>query len=152
MITDFLNNDINSLIAKLYIVFFTWLVVLIAIAIDLYHGIKKSKSLGEYTHTYGLRQTVQKIINYLSMMLFMLLFDVLNPFSFIEQIQGMPIASMGGAIVLVWIEFKSVREKADQKFRRRTEKATKELLDVILKDENGVMEKIRDNFNKKTEE
>lgn len=87
----------------------------------------------------------------MSMMLFMLLFDSLNPLGqFIEMFKGLPMASVVGALVLTYIEFKSVREKADEKFRRKTNKATKDLLEIITSDES-VLRKISENF-KKTDE
>lgn len=148
MVLDYLNHDFGSLFTKLYVAFFTWLIVLIGIGIDLFHGTKKSKAIGEYIHSYGLRQTVQKVINYLSMMLFMLLFDSINPLGqFLEVFRVLPMASIIGALVLTWIEFKSVREKADEKFRRKTTKATREILEIITSDENA-LHKIAEKFKK----
>lgn len=152
MIFDYLQHNYQNIIEKLFIIFFTWFVVLTAIGIDLVHGIKKSKAVGEYTHSYGLRQTIKKIINYLSMMVFMLLFDSLNPLGGMIDIFKLPLASIVGALSLVWIEFISVREKADEKFRRRTAKTTGDILEILVTDER-IKKKIRDNLkNEKNEE
>ncbi|MFL9844727.1 holin [Flavobacterium rhizosphaerae] len=143
MILDFVNGDLKGIYIKVSIVFFTWLVVLLAVGIDLYFGIKKSKSLGEITHSYGLRQTVQKIVNYLAMMLFMLLFDSISPLGLLnEGFNILPLASIIGAVILVWTEFLSVREKADEKYRRKTEKVARELLEIALKDDS-VLNKLK---------
>lgn len=146
MILDFVNGNWAAIRLKMIVISITWAAVLVAVAIDLRSGIKKSKSLGEYTHIYGLRQTIQKVVYYLTFMTFMGLFDIINPLGLMHQnFNILPLASVFGAIVLVWIEFKSVREKANMKYRRRTAKAAKELLDIALKDD-GVIQKIRDSF------
>lgn len=147
MILDYINGDLQLLKLKIIIAFFTWFVVLLAIGIDLHFGIKKSKSIGEFTHSHGLQRTVQKVVNYLAMMLFMLMFDSINPLGLIHKnFNILPLASIVGCGILVWTEFISVREKADQKFRRKTDKVAKDLLELAMKDEN-LLKKIKDNFD-----
>lgn len=146
MILDYINGDFLLLKLKIIIAFFTWFIVLVAIGIDLHFGIKKSKSIGEFTHSHGLQRTVQKVVNYLAMMLFMLMFDSINPLGLIHaNFNILPLASIVGCGILVWTEFISVREKADQKFRRKTDKVAKDLLDLAMKDEN-LLKKLKDNF------
>ncbi|MFL9845448.1 hypothetical protein [Flavobacterium rhizosphaerae] len=145
MVLDYVNSNLSAIILKVVIIFFTWLIVLVAVGIDLRYGIRKSKSIGDYTHSAGLRRTVKKIIDYLAMMVFMFLFDSINPLGLIsEKFNILPLASIIGAIILVWIEFVSVREKADEKFRRRTDKTAREILDIALK-EGGVLERLKSN-------
>lgn len=146
MILDYINGDFLLLKLKIIIAFFTWFIVLVAIGIDLYFGIKKSKLIGEFTHSHGLQRTVQKVVNYLAMMLFMLMFDSINPLGLIHaNFNILPLASIVGCAILVWTEFISMREKADQKFRRKTDKVAKDLLDLAMKDEN-LIKRIKENF------
>jgi hypothetical protein len=131
---------------KFIIASFLWLVVLVAIGIDLFFGIKKSKSTGEFTHSHGLQRTVQKVINYLAMMLFMLMFDAISPLGLIhDKFNILPLASIVGCIILVWTEFISVREKSEEKFRRKTDKVAKDLLELAMKDEN-LLKRIKETF------
>lgn len=149
MILDYINGLFDSIILKLIIIFFTWLVVLVAVGIDLVFGIKKSKKNGEFTHSFGLRQTVQKVVNYLAMMLFMLLFDSINPLGLIHQnFNVLPLASVIGCLILTWIEFISVREKSDQKYKRKIDKVAKELIDLAMTDDN-IVKRIKDNLENK---
>lgn len=146
MILDYINGQIHLIELKFFIIFFTWLIVLLAIAVDLVFGIKKSKADGIYVHSVGLRRTVTKVINYLAMMLFMLFFDALSPLGLLHgNFNILPLASVVGCLILVYIEFKSVREKSENKFRYQTNKALTELIDVLMKDET-VLDKLRDKF------
>lgn len=146
MILDYLNGNLLLLKLKLVIASFLWFIVLIAIGVDLYFGIKKSKSSGELTHSHGLQRTVQKVVNYLAMMLFMLMFDAINPLGLIhDKFNLLPLASIVGCGILVWTEFISVREKSEQKFRRKTDKVAKDLLELAMKDEN-LIKRLKETF------
>ena len=46
MIIDYLEGDYKTLITTLFVVCFTWIVVIVAMLIDLYFGVKKAKELG----------------------------------------------------------------------------------------------------------
>ena len=131
MILEIVTGDISKLIIQLYVVFLAWSIVILAIGIDLYFGIQKSRKAGLYTHSYGLRQTSKKTVQYLALMSFLLFIDVLNPFWIYFLYQPMPLFSIFGAIVLTYTEYKSVREKSDQKFRSEFENNTKEILKFI---------------------
>lgn len=146
MILDYINGQMPLIISKLLIVFFTWFIVLLAVGIDLFFGVKKSKDAGLYIHSIGLRRTVTKIINYLGMMMFMFMFDSISPLGLIHNnFNVLPLASIVGCIVLVYIEFKSVREKSEHKFRNQTNKAVAEILDAVLSDEK-ILNKLKDKF------
>jgi len=146
MILDYINGQFNLIETKLLILFFTWLIVLLAIAIDLFFGIKKSKEDNLYIHSIGLRRTVTKIINYLGMMVFMGMFDAISPLGLLHgNFNILPLASVVGCIVLVYIEFKSVREKSENKFRNQTQKAVAEIIEAVLSDES-VLNKVKDKF------
>lgn len=118
MILEIINRDFDKLLMQLTVVFLAWIIVILAIGIDLYFGIQKSKKLQVYTHSYGLRKTSEKTVQYLAFMFFMLFLDILNPMWVYLKYTALPIASLFGAIVLVYTEWKSVKEKSEEKFRK----------------------------------
>lgn len=147
MLLDYLTGNMHAIILKLVGISITWAVVVVAMAIDLYFGIQKSKEIGEFkTHSYGLRQTVKKAIYYLALMVFMLLMDTLNPLGyFVDFLNIVPIASMLGAVVLGYTEFISVREKAEEKYVKRTADVANDLIKLAIENPD-VMGKLRENL------
>lgn len=131
MILEIINKDYDALIGQLQVVLLAWAIVIFAIGIDLYYGIRKSKAGGMFTHSYGLRRTSQKVVQYLSLMLFMLFFDSLNVFWIYFDVQKVPIATLFGAIVLVYTEAKSVREKTSEKFRKAIAENPAEIIEFF---------------------
>lgn len=129
-------------IDQTYIVFSTilkgvaWACVIIAVSIDLYHGIRKSKKSGEFTNSYGLRRTVDKCNKYLTLLCFMLLADVFWHISsslFLPYAMSIvPIFTFFGAGVLVYNEWVSVREKIDQKMLNKINRSKDELLSIAF--------------------
>ncbi|WP_177764039.1 holin [Flavobacterium sp. I3-2] len=118
MIIEILNKNYDAIVMQLAVVVLAWIIVVASIGIDLHFGIKKSRELGVFkTHSYGLRKTSEKVVQYLAFMMFMLFIDVLNPIWAYLSFPALPLLSIFGAIVLVYTEWKSVREKADEKFR-----------------------------------
>lgn len=128
MILDILDKDFSSIQAQLLVVFICFILVILSIGIDLYFGIQKSKKVGIYTHSYGLRKTSEKVVQYLAFMLFMLFIDILNPVWAYLNYKALPLLSIFGAIVLVYTEWKSVREKASDKFRNDIGSNSKEII------------------------
>jgi len=131
MILEILNKDFAAIQAQLLIVFMCFILVILSIGIDLYFGIQKSKKVGVYTHSYGLRKTSEKVVQYLAFMLFMLFIDILNPIWAYLNYKALPLLSIFGAIVLVYTEWKSVREKSTDKFRNDISTNSKELINHI---------------------
>lgn len=154
--------DNAYLMLKSALIGILWGCVILAVSIDLYHGIRKSKLRGEYTNSYGLRKTVEKTVSYLTFMLFMLIADVvislatssLLPFG----IAVLPLFNLVGAMVLVYNEWVSVREKSDQKMLNRINKSGAELskmmAEVILiyKSNPGVLEDIIKRYDENKKE
>ena len=66
-------------------------------------------------------------------MIFGLLFDFLNPFSyyFPYPISILPIITILFGIVLVYTEAKSVREKAEDKLRRKTDSSIIDIVETV---------------------
>jgi len=126
MIIDYLEGDYKTLITTLFVVCFTWIVVIVAMLIDLYFGVKKAKELGEATSSEGFRRTINKATYYFALMGFAFLFDifdVVTPYFFPHPLGSVPFVSIFVALGLVFTEAKSVREKAEDKARRRTDES-----------------------------
>ncbi|MBW3520419.1 holin [Flavobacterium sp. NKUCC04_CG] len=141
MIIDFLNKNYESIVSQFTVVFVTWIIVILAIGIDLYFGIKKSKKLGVFkTHSFGLRRTSEKTVQYLGFMFFMLFGDFLNPIWAYFNLFQLPLLSIFGAIVLVYTEWKSVKENADEKFRIAIKNNPSEIIQFIRENKDLIEE------------
>ncbi len=152
MIIEILNKNYEALIMQLTVVLIAWLIVILSIGIDLYFGIKKSRELGLFkTHSYGLRETSKKTVQYLAFMAFMLFIDVLNPVWVYFDFVPLPLLSIFGAIVLVYTEWKSVREKADEKFRYAIKNNPVDIINFI-KENRELIEQLKDLKNKQENE
>ena len=120
---------------------------------DLYFGVRKAKQLGEASHSEGFRRTINKATYYLALMTFAFLFDafdVVTPYFFPKPLATVPFVSVFVALGLVLTEVKSVREKAEDKARRRTDKSFREIID-LLKDREDILKDIANHLKKEKE-
>ena len=150
MIIDYLEGDYKTLITTLFVVCFTWIVVIVAMLIDLYFGVKKAKELGEATSSEGFRRTINKATYYFALMGFAFLFDifdVVTPYFFPHPLGSVPFVSIFVALGLVFTEAKSVREKAEDKARRRTDESFRKMLE-LMQNREDVMREIADHLKK----
>lgn len=143
-IPEYLADDFIALYAKITIVAFCWGLVGVAMAIDFGYGIRKAKEIGEARTSEGYRRTVKKASEYYTVMTFAFIFDALISFVtyYLPQpFPTLPIVNLVAALGLVITEYKSVREKADQKLRRRTDESFHQIL-KIAKDREDLLEKL----------
>ena len=150
MIIDYLEGDYKTLITTLFVVCFAWIVVIVAMLIDLYFGVKKAKELGEATSSEGFRRTINKATYYFALMGFAFLFDifdVVTPYFFPHPLGSIPFVSVFAALGLVLTEAKSVREKAEDKARRRTDESFRKILE-LMQNREDVMREIADHLKK----
>ena len=150
MIIDYLEGDYKTLITTLFVVCFTWIVVIVAMLIDLYFGVKKAKELGEATSSEGFRRTINKATYYFALMGFAFLFDifdVVTPYFFPHPLGSVPFVSIFVALGLVFTEAKSVREKAEDKARRRTDESFRKILE-LMQNREDIMREIADQLKK----
>lgn len=122
MIESFLTEDYDALKVKLAIIGIMWLLVAIAISIDLISGWKKAKQRGEARTSYGLRRTVTKTVLYYALMLFAFMFDCIGMFFY-----NQPCITLVAAAFLIFIEAKSIFEKAHDKDKRKLNKSLEDL-------------------------
>ena len=150
MIIDYLEGDYKTLITTLFVVCFAWIVVIVAMLIDLYFGVKKAKELGEATSSEGFRRTINKATYYFALMGFAFLFDifdVVTPYFFPHPLGSVPFVSVFVALGLVLTEAKSVREKAEDKARRRTDESFRKILE-LMQNREDVMREMADHLKK----
>ncbi len=148
MILEILNKNYDAILMQLIIIFLCWIIVICSIGIDLYFGIQKSKKEKVFIHSYGLRQTTFKSLQYLAFMCFMLFLDILNPLWVYFNLIALPLVSIFGAIVLVYTEWKSVHEKSSYKFRGSLQKNASEIL-KILQDHKEFLNEFKNLQNEK---
>ena len=153
MITEFLNHDYAGIMQKLIVVSMAWGGVLIAILIDLFFGIQKAKKLNEMRSSEGYKRSINKFVFYYAMMFFALLFDALLPISFFFSfpLSAIPFITILAATALILTEFKSVREKAEDKVRRKTDASAMQLIDLLKNKEETFM-KLLEQFKKENNE
>ena len=148
-INSFISKDYETLSTKLELVMIMWIIVLIAIAIDLISGLKKATLLGEIHTSYGFRRTVSKMVQYYGLLCFTFMFDVLS-----SPVLSLSYFSMLASFFLVFIEAKSLFEKAQDKDRRKINESIKDLIILIDNKDNllkGVSEILKNTDNSKNE-
>ena len=125
-IQSYLNGNEADLKFKLAIVAFMWGIVTIAMLIDLRSGLRKAKERGEISTSYGYRETVKKANLYYALMTFAFLADCIGTFFY-----PLPFMTLVASLSLVFIEGKSVLEKAHEKDKRKIIASTKEIVSLI---------------------
>jgi len=126
IIESYLNQDFAEVRFRLAIVGIMWLFVAIAITLDLISGWRKAKERSEARTSYGLRRTVTKTVLYYAMMLFAFMFDCIGMFFYAQ-----PYVTFVAAGFLIFIEAKSILEKAHDKDRRKIGNSLKELSQIF---------------------
>lgn len=118
------------------------IIVLMAMMVDLVSGLNKAKERGDYRTSTGLKRTLSKFISYEGGMLIAAGIDILlnmcNLFQLfhLDAIYGVPfITCLVGAFLLA-VEWKSVREKADEKTKKEFSEAEMMALKILSKREN----------------
>lgn len=138
MILEFLKNDYDAIILKLIVVGILWCAVLISMIIDFYFGIRKAKQINEARRSEGYRRSVEKFNHYFGMLLYAFIFDAIVPTTYFFEfpISAIPLVSLLAAVVLVFTEFKSVQEKAEDKLRRKTDASMIQVFEMLEKRED----------------
>ena len=97
---------------RICIILICWLFMIMANLIDFWSGTSTAKAIGESLQSNGFRRTVTKIGDYVRLMLFALMFDMLGsflPFYFL------PFGTVLCTIAVIWIEGRSVVENSRKK-------------------------------------
>ncbi len=148
-IHSLLTGDYTDLRIKLAIIAIMWLFVAIAITLDLISGWRKAKERGEAHTSYGLRQTVTKVVMYYAMMLFAFMFDCIGMFFYPQ-----PYVTFIAAGFLIFIEAKSILEKAHDKDKKKLNKSLQDLSTMLNNKDDlikGIAEIIKNQLTDKKE-
>lgn len=153
MILEFLKGDYQAIINKLIVVGILWSVVLLAMIIDFYFGIKKARQIGEARSSEGYKRSVAKFNQYFAMLVFAFFFDAIVPFSYFFEfpISAIPAVSLLVTVALVFTEAKSVNEKADEKQRRKVQTSIFQVMELLEK-KDDVLHEILANYKKQNNE
>jgi len=133
IIESYLTRDFDDVRLKLAIVGIMWLFVAVAIISDLVSGWRKARERCEARTSYGLRRTVTKTVLYYAMMLFAFMFDCIGMFFYAQ-----PYVTFIAAGFLIFIEGKSILEKANEKEKRRLNDSVKDI-SVLLDNKDDLL-------------
>lgn len=153
MILEFLKEDYAAITMKLIVIGILWCAVLLAMIIDFYFGIQKARQIGEMRTSEGYKRSVAKFNHYFGMLLYAFIFDTIVPITYFFEfpISAVPIVSLLATIVLVFTEFKSVREKAENKLRRKTDASMIQVLELLEK-KDDVLHELLSKYKKEENE
>lgn len=131
----FLDISMEFVYVSITLRIMLWTCVFIAVLMDLWHGIKKSKKEGIYTHSRGMKATVSKANKYFSFLMFAFIFDIFWHIASVQFIPAsiavIPVFTLATALLLVRIEYISVKETLDEKMLTKINKS-KDDLTVML--------------------
>lgn len=94
------------------IVLICWIFMVVANLIDFWSGTTTAKALGESLMSHGFRRTIVKVGDYVRVMLFALMFDMLGS---LLSFYVIPFATILCTVAIIWIEGKSVIENSRRK-------------------------------------
>lgn len=94
------------------IILVCWLFMVLSNIIDFWSGIMTAKALGEALSSKGFRRTISKIGEYVRIMLFALMFDMLGS---LLSFYIIPFATIICTVAVMYIEGKSVVENSRRK-------------------------------------
>jgi hypothetical protein len=144
--------DIPHIYKHLGINLALWLLVIIAVLIDLWDGVTTARQLGKKIHSHKLRLTINKMGEYWRIMLLGFVFDFIGV---IFPWYGYPYLSILICVGIVLIEIKSVYEHAKRKKSKAVElpKIIAEVIEATSKPEaEEIIKKIQKHFDDKKDE
>lgn len=147
MILHIIEQDWDSLMLQFLIILIDCVAVIIAMGIDLYFGIQVSKKNGGFIRSKGLQISTQKLVRYLSVMMLMIVLDVINPLFVYLDFQPIPVFSFLGAFVLIYTEYKSIKEKFDDDFQKELQDNALEILNFV-KNNKELISQLKNNIKK----
>lgn len=147
MILHIIEQDWDALMLQFLIILIDCVAVIIAMGIDLYFGIQVSKRNGGFIRSKGLQISTQKLVRYLSVMMLMIVLDVINPLFVYLDFQPIPVFSFLGAFVLIYTEYKSIKEKFDDDFQKELQDNALEILNFV-KNNKELISQLKNNVKK----
>lgn len=110
---DFLNSGNYESLQRLGLIMLSlWIVMTVAVLVDLWAGISRAKANGEFVHSYGLRRTCEKLGSYWRIQLMGLTIDIVGS---LVNWYVLPFASIVITLGILVIEALSVWENEKSK-------------------------------------
>ena len=138
----------EKIVTLLVITLIFCLGILMAVLIDLVTGLNKAKKNGVIRSSYGYRRTVEKLVQYYSLIFALIVIDCMHIASiwYIDKFHGyniimFPFATLIGTLCIIMIEVKSIYEKAEDKQRFHEAGA---LLVNVAKNKDNIEATIKD--------
>lgn len=94
------------------IILICWFFMIISSIVDFWSGTTTAKALGQALMSHGFRRTITKIGDYVRLMLFALMFDILGS---LLSFYIVPFATILCTMAVIYIECKSVIENSRRK-------------------------------------
>lgn len=94
------------------IILVCWLFMVLSSIVDFWSGTTTAKALGQALMSHGFRRTITKIGDYVRLMLFALMFDILGS---LLSFYVIPFATILCTIAVIYIEGRSVIENSKRK-------------------------------------
>lgn len=94
------------------IILVCWIFMILSNIVDFWSGTTTAKALGQALMSHGFRRTITKIGDYVRLMLFALMFDILGG---LLSFYIVPFATILCTIAVIYIEGKSVVENSKRK-------------------------------------
>ena len=117
--------QLDKIAFVVFILLGEYILVLFAIAADLWSGLRKARQRGEARTSYGLRKTVDKLSKYYNFMFAFTIMDTMQMLAawylttiYSFTIPLFPAITLIGSLSLGAIELKSIYEKSDAKTRK----------------------------------
>ena len=107
MIEFFVTGDFKVIQSQVYIILAMWVIMILAVCVDLWAGTDSAKARGEKIYSGGLRRTFSKLGDYWRIQVMALIFGLIG--SCIDW-YTLPFASMLVTAAIVLIEGRSVWE------------------------------------------
>lgn len=115
-----------------------YFLVLIAIFLDLWAGVRKAKQRGEFRSSFGLRKTIDKVSNYYNMLFVVTIIDIIQMLLVLllnehasTVLPALPFLTLGGGAFACTIELKSIFEKNTDKEKARVQETAKMLSEIL---------------------
>lgn len=109
-------KNINALmffiVIRVGIILVCWFFMVVSSIVDFWSGTTTAKALGQTLMSRGFRRTITKIGDYVRLMLFALMFDILGS---LLSFYIVPFATILCTIAVIYIEGKSVVENSKRK-------------------------------------
>lgn len=99
-------------VVRVSIILICWLFMVLSSIVDFWSGTTTAKALGQHLMSHGFRRTITKIGDYVRVMIFALMFDILGS---LLSFYIIPFATILCTIAVIYIEGKSVVENSKRK-------------------------------------